>query len=64
MGITSERKYKNSSPKLGEVPKGRRGLWYRGYCYMIVDCYFYPHFGGANSIILYNKTLNKHVTAM
>ena len=47
----------------GQMPKGRRGLWYLGNCYTIVNCYFYSHFGGANSILLYNKTLNKHVTA-
>ena len=48
---------------MGEVPKGRRGLWYWGNCYKIVNCYFYSHFWEANSILLYNKTLSKHVTA-
>ena len=28
------------------------------------NCCFCSHFGDANSILLYNKTLSKHVTAL
>ena len=40
-----------------KCPKGGGVCGNEGNCYKFVKCYFYSHFGGANSILL-SKTIS------